>query len=26
VPRTITEMLRVFDQMKEQFQSKPPGT
>jgi len=25
VPRTITEMLRVFDQMKEQFQSKPPG-
>jgi DNA-binding transcriptional LysR family regulator len=26
VPRTITEMLRVFDQMKEQFQSKPPGS
>jgi DNA-binding transcriptional LysR family regulator len=25
VPRTITEMLRVFDQMKDQFQSKPPG-
>ncbi len=25
VPRTITEMLRVFDQLKDQFGMKPPG-
>jgi DNA-binding transcriptional LysR family regulator len=25
VPRTITEMLRVFDQMKDQFGMRPPG-
>jgi DNA-binding transcriptional LysR family regulator len=24
VPRTITEMIRVFDQMKEQFGGTPP--
>jgi DNA-binding transcriptional LysR family regulator len=25
VPRTITEMIRVFDQIKEQFGGKPPA-
>jgi hypothetical protein len=24
VPRTITEMIRVFDQMKDQFGGRPP--
>jgi DNA-binding transcriptional LysR family regulator len=26
VPRTVTEMLRVFEQMKDQFGIKPPGS
>jgi hypothetical protein len=25
VPRTITEVLRIFDLMKEQFGIRPPG-